>query len=490
MTDHATDPGAGRVELPESDLFILHEAELTRRTAEGLLDFNKAYQQRNLTQFLKMRYDWQEAYPGKTFPGICAEVDSITGRMRPLDEQRAWSWGDGRGLGIWAAFLIKGRIADGPRTLSLASGTTRTVNMKAEYDAYCDWIYRSLVDRYEACGARFPFLVDIDTNRPSDDPRNYMAGESEATASDIFCLTAMYQYGMLRREARALEIGEALLAKCTDAARTGAYARPEYTAGHRFQGSPMITVGALIDILKSVSVLEQKGVNDYADLEPTLIGHAREMIDYVLGHHYDPETHDFWEENDPDGKPWINEAGQQICDPGHTAEACGFFAELCSFLPETDEGAAFRWTRPQILDAILAMNDLVTRHGFSERGVMYKNIDLRTKRGVPDTSGGGAAHGRATAPWWNVREHCAASLRLYELTGDPRCLEGYRKSQNASYLHYPNANIGGLMVQTLDPDTLEPLDIHPATGNLDPMHSARAREREIEALETILSRMA
>jgi len=482
--------GADRVPLPESEVYILKEPKLTRQTCEELIEFNKAYQQRNLAAFLRMKYDWQEKYPGKTFPGLCAEVNSITGEMRPLAEQRAWTWGDGRGLGIWAAFLIKGRIADEERTITLASGAARTVNMKAEYEAYCDLLYKCLVERYEACGGSFPFMADVATNRPSDDPRNYIAGPGQATSSDVFCLTAMYQYAMLRGDAKAMTIGEALLKKCADAARTGNYAPGKGKPGHRSQGSPMVTVGALVDILKSIAVLEARGVGDYSHLKPMLIEHAREMVDYVLGNHYDPETHDFWEKNGPDGKPFINDKGQQICDPGHTAEACGFFAELCSFLPEEDEEPRRRWNRSAILAAILEMNQLVTDHGFSERGVMFKNIDLRTRQGVPDTSGGGAGIGKPTAPWWNIREHCASCLKLYELTGDERCLEGYKKSQNATYLHYPNANIGGLMVQTLDPYTLAAMDIHPATGNLDPMHSARAREREIEALENILPRLA
>jgi len=484
-----TESRRGRMPLPEDKLYILAEPKLTRRTCEELLAFNREYQLRNLSAFLRFRYDWQEAYPGKTFPGVCAEVNSITGEMRPLEEQHAWTWGEGRGLGIWAAFLIKGRVADEDRTIPLASGQTRTVNMKAEYDAYCDHVYESLVDRYDACGGSLPFMVDVDTNRPSDDPRNYIAAPHQASASDVFSLTAMYQYAMLRGDERALEIGRALLKKCTDAARTGNYPQHEDKPGHRFQGSPMVTVGALVDILKSIACLEAQGRTEYRPLKPTLIDSAREMIDDVLSNHYDPETHDFWEENGPDGRPWINEKGQQICDPGHTAEACGFFAELCAFLPEDADGSGRRWSRRAILGAVREMNHLVTEHGFSERGVMFKNIDLRTKQGVPDTSGGGAAAGRPTAPWWNVREHCASSLKLYELTGDERCLKGYRKSQNATYLHYPNANTGGLMVQTLDPYTLEALDIQPATGNLDPMHSARAREREIEALELLLPRL-
>ena len=40
----------------------------------------------------------------------------------------------------------------------------------------------------------------------------------------------------------------------------------------------------------------------------------------------------------------------------------------------------------------------------------------------------------------------------------------------------------------IDPETLEVLDVQPATGNLDPMHDARARVREIECLEELRDR--
>jgi hypothetical protein len=79
-------------------------------------------------------------------------------------------------------------------------------------------------------------------------------------------------------------------------------------------------------------------------------------------------------------------------------------------------------------------------------------------------------------------------MKLYEMTEDEAYLKMYRKAQNATYLNYPNEKIGGLMVQTLDADTARPLPFYPATGNLDPMHCVRAREREIEAMEIILAR--
>ena len=43
------------------------------------------------------------------------------------------------------------------------------------------------------------------------------------------------------------------------------------------------------------------------------------------------------------------------------------------------------------------------------------------------------------------------------------------------------------MIQTIDPLTLAPLDIAPATGNLDPMHDPRARVREMECLEELIA---
>ena len=80
--EHAN-PGKrpGRVPLPESELFILPEFRLSADTCRQLIAFNQAYQQRNLAAFLKLKYDWQEAYPGKTFPGVCAVVADSFARI-------------------------------------------------------------------------------------------------------------------------------------------------------------------------------------------------------------------------------------------------------------------------------------------------------------------------------------------------------------------------------------------------------------------------
>jgi hypothetical protein len=156
-------------------------------------------------------------------------------------------------------------------------------------------------------------------------------------------------------------------------------------------------------------------------------------------------------------------------------------AELVPFLPEGWESA--RWSRQKVLEAALNILLFAADIGFSAQGAMFKFVDLNTGEPLPDTQAG-VDH--PTAPWWNVRELCAAALRLYTLTKDERIIPVYRKGQNASYLFYPNKNIGRQMIQMVDPLTLEPLDVAPATGNLDPMHDPRARIREIENLEILI----
>jgi mannose/cellobiose epimerase-like protein (N-acyl-D-glucosamine 2-epimerase family) len=190
----------------------------------------------------------------------------------------------------------------------------------------------------------------------------------------------------------------------------------------------------------------------------------------------------FWEKSDLSGKP-LKANGMIIVDPGHATEFSGFLAEIVPFLPET--WGHPRWNKKSALAAALNCHLYGDRVGFSKKGVMYKAIDLETEKPLPDMQALNAG-GRLTAPWWNVREHSAAALKLYTLTRDARLIESYRKAQHASYTAYPNQRIMNQMIQTVDPETLEPLDIAPATGNMDAMHDPRSRIREMECLETLV----
>jgi mannose/cellobiose epimerase-like protein (N-acyl-D-glucosamine 2-epimerase family) len=216
-------------------------------------------------------------------------------------------------------------------------------------------------------------------------------------------------------------------------------------------------------------------------MKEDLVKTGRWAMDMFMGYHWNRHTKTFAEYLHPVYKtPYEDDKGRIICDPGHTAEGVGFFSEFHRYLPD-DDATSFRYKKDTMLPVLTDILKFVHAYGYSDNGVMYKNIDLKTMAGAADVIDDSKEY--RTAPWWNIRECSAAAIRLFALTGEDVMWDIYKKSFNACYQNYPNMNIGGLMLQTLDADTMKPLPFHPATGNLDPMHSPRAREREIEALE-------
>ena len=473
-----------RVPLPAEESLFLENAEFSEVLRQQLLTFNRNYQLRGLRYFAALKLQWERRYPGKYFPGLCAEVDSITGEMRPLEAQRAWGWGDTRALGIWCYFLQKGRIPDREEVVPTGDGNV-TVNLREFYADYCEHIYRCLRERMDASEGCIPFLADVTTNRASDDPRNLKPGPGELIGTHIFAINAFYQYGMWTGDGDALDLADRFRVACFGAAHENRFVN--HVTGkrtvHHTHGLMMVGTGALVDALKTIDLLESRGDTSYRHLKQNLVATGRWALDVFCGYHWNAHSKQFSEYLDPITRtPYRDAKGRAVCDPGHTAEGVGFFAEYLRWLPE-DDRSAFRFNKHNTLDVLRDILLFVHAHGYSEVGVMFKNIDLDTLTGIPESIR--ADVNATTAPWWNVRECCAAAIKLYQLTGDDRMWEVYRKAFDATYRHYPNQRIGGLMVQNLDAHTLEPLPIFPATGNLDPMHSPRAREREIEALESL-----
>ncbi|MFC1582132.1 hypothetical protein ACFL4W_01205 [Planctomycetota bacterium] len=476
--------GKERTPVPEKELYILEADEPSPDTIRELIDFNIGYQLRGLRYFAWLKLKWEKDNPGRTFPGLCAEVDSISGEFRPLKDQRAWSWGDTRGLGLWCYFLQKGRIPDEDTAIEV-DGDPVTVNLKDFYTAYCKHIYACLKERLQTCAGKIPFLVDIETNQASDDPRNLQPGEHEFIGTHIFAINAFFQYAMWQNDDEALATAWKILEENFRAAHENRFVnhltrRPSFTHSH---GSMMVSAGALVDTLKTVDLLASRGDTRYNDMQAQLIAAGRWGLDIFLGYHWNPTDKLFCEYLHPVSKTaFKNELDHIICDPGHTAEGVGFFAEFSRWLPAQADNFRFNGanTVPLLGDVLKFVDD----HGYSDKGVMYKNIDIITLKGIADVRNDDGQW--KTAPWWNIRECAAAACRMYALTKDARMWAIYKRAFNTVYANYANLNIGGLFLQTLDAENLEPLPFHPATGNLDPMHSPRAREREIEALEELL----
>ncbi len=463
-----------RIPLDPDELELLEAPELTPPACKRLLRFFRSYHRKNLTFFLELRERWHEKHPGRFFPGLCANVNPISGEFRPDSEQRLWGWGDARALGTWSGFLNTENIPDAVVTLCVDEKTAREVNLRDGIRSYVDIIYNGLLDRYLHNGRTIPFSSYYETGRPDDNPQNRAQEIDGPNYSNIFAINGFFQHGILSGRDEAIEISMELLDRLF---RYLIHGRSDTS-----HGPWMILLGIAGEALKTVAFLESRGIGRYSQYAERFLAPAVRAVDHILDNYFREDPPAFWEKNGPDGNPAPDEEGHIVVDPGHATECAGFLAELVPFLPRA--GSAVRWDRDRVLQAALTMHLFADGIGFSRRGVMVKYVDLETGKILPDKQAGVPD---PTAPWFGVREHSAAALRLYTLTRDSRLPRTYRRAQNASYLHYPNKRIGGLMVQTVDPFTLEAVDIQPATGNLDPMHDARARVREIECLEILLS---
>ncbi len=473
-----------RIPLVEPDIVLVRNSELDQESCKQLIRFYKFYQERALLFFVKLRHLWHCLNPGEKYPGLCADINPITGEFRPLEQQCGWSWGDTRGLGTWCSFLISDSIPDKEFSLDLGCHGTINIRLKKEIQDYCEILYEKLLERLEHCGGILPFCVDIRTNRAVSSSTDVMLKENQPGYSNLFAIPGFFQYGFYKKDFRAVEIAWKIMENMVKAIESGTF-----KADHRIQpenfrthGPRMIFIGAVVEVLKSILHYENMGITAYTHYKEPLVSSTLGFVEHLLDYYYRQNPTGFYEQLSAEGSPAVNPDGTITMDPGHATETAGFLAELVPFLSCMGAG---KWDKQAILKAALDLHFLADNKGWSSRGVMFKNVDLISGRPLADSRLG---DGRmiSTAPWWNVRERSAAALRLYTLTRDPRCLETYRKAQNASYLHYPNKRIDGLMVQTVDPFTLEAMDIRPATGNLDPMHDARARQREIEYLEIIL----
>jgi hypothetical protein len=459
-----------RIPLDASEIPLLEKPELTPETIRKLLAFNKTYHEKNLAFFLGLRRRWHSAHPGVDFPGLCANINAITGEFRPDSEQKLWGTGCGRALGIWAEFLILDRVP-----AALKSGLTE----------YCRVIYDGLVKRLELNNGCIPFLADPWTCRADPGPLAGLVKPDEANFTLVFSACSITRYGLLLGDGKIIDSGMALMDRCYKAVTNGRFPLDVGSATGKvtLHGPRMIFIGTVVEILECLRALELRGERGFSVIKPGLLAMIGPCAEYILKNHYRSDPPAFWEQGDGRGGSAANANGKKVVDPGHATECAGFLAEAMGLVPEN-------WSyqgldRAQVINAALNMHLFADKAGFSKIGLMNKYVDLDTGEALPDTQALNAG-GRLTAPWWNVREHCAAALRLYTLTKDKRCLASFQRGQRASYVFYPNKRIDWQMVQTADPVTGEALDIAPATGNLDAMHDPRARLRETLNLERLL----
>jgi len=280
---------------------ILKKPELTTDTCKNLLAYYRDFHRKNLEFFISLRTQWHAANPGKHFPGLCANINPLTGSFRPASEQRAWGWGDTRALGVWCSFFIMNRVPD---------------DLIHDLSHYCDTLYVSLVEKLKKNHGSIPFTASIETNLPDDEPRNRSLGPDEADFSMLFGSNAFMQYGMWMNDQGVFDKGSAMFFKCCAAIAASAfvfnYAKTPPIG--RVHGPRMIALGVIGEVLKSMQALGDPW--DKHDVRPKLIERALEYIAYITANHFRKEPVAFWEFSDEKGGPVYYTAARRRC-------ACG-----------------------------------------------------------------------------------------------------------------------------------------------------------------------
>ena len=226
--------------------------------------------------------------------------------------------------------------------------------------------------------------------------------------------------------------------------------------GRQGNGGRMLALGA------AALFLECTGDPAYVDVG---LGY----IDYMLAHHINAGEQvewglpfDGWEfTRRDDGKPFLDEDGALLSDPGHACEFVGFaekFLHVCrtrGMLSQVDPARLAEYDRA--LAAILQRN---FANGFSPAGFgIVKAYDLIARKPM-----------RTDMPWWNLPETMRAAAGV-ALTAGPQpraaAMAVAGKCSDAFATRFLRTDLHLMAYQTIGEDG-QPVETIPATPDADP----------------------
>ncbi len=225
--------------------------------------------------------------------------------------------------------------------------------------------------------------------------------------------------------------------------------------GRRGSGGRMLALGA------AGLFLDVTGDARYRDM-------GLAYLDHMLQYHLNTDEHpavgqpfDGWEFVGEDGKPWLDESGALLSDPGHTCELVGFalkFLDICrrrGILDDLPDERVANYNR--VLPAVLERN---FANGFVPSGYgIVKAYDLAARKPL-----------RTDMPWWNLPETMRAAAYACAIAGEedrPRLVQIAAKCSNAFVEGYVRTDLHLMAYQTLGEDG-KPIATIPATPDADP----------------------
>jgi hypothetical protein len=375
------------------------------------------------------------------FPGVQTGYNSITGQEFPPEELYSYSWINGRGVCVFS------RFADYFSAYA------------AELNMYAEDVLTVMEDQWRLNGGHFPFMASLDGTEKKVGVEVLPGYKSY---SDLYACGGFLEYGARRQDGRRLKMAKRVFSETVDALKVGHFVvEPEPVPVDRLLENPWaVALDLANEFTKHTDDLQ------YLAIGAHLVGH-------LLDHYYVPDLGAFVEYITPDGKPFVDELGRQIVDPGHGMEFCSFALEFARLADQRGlHGECVARIR-QVIPQLILWN---ARRGWNARHPgMFKTIDVRSGMPVNDTM-----------PWWTAPETLVALVLAYQQIGDTAFLELFRKFHNTYFTVYMNPLTDYGPYQNISGKTGRPVDIVPACKFQDPeFHSGKNLLTIVEAVKQI-----
>jgi len=225
--------------------------------------------------------------------------------------------------------------------------------------------------------------------------------------------------------------------------------------GRRSHGARMLAMGA------AALLLERTGEPKYQDMGLGYLDHILQYHVNLAGEGDLSQRYDMWEFVDEAGRPFLQEGGALLSDPGHACECVGLALKL---LGACERAGSLESIDPQRLgDYYRILPGMLKRNfanGFSPRGFgIVKAFDLVARRPL-----------RTDMPWWNLPETMRAALaaaRVVPAGQRPEFVRIAARCSNAFLGRFVRPDLHLMAYQTID-ETGRVIETIPATPDADP----------------------
>jgi mannose/cellobiose epimerase-like protein (N-acyl-D-glucosamine 2-epimerase family) len=283
--------------------------------------------------------------------------------------------------------------------------------------------------------------------------------------SDLFCAKGMYSAAYLLGDADAIREARAFCMAVYRAvlARTFRSDQPQPGFGARAWIAEAISHGPAMISLGMAAL--------FAEFEPgpDAVATGLALAQYVIENHVNLHgkwpalrDHDLVEFVDEAGKPWADEAGRIVSDPGHSLEFVGLFMKFSRAVGRYGGATASQTDEIRTIERLMpALLRRAFGNGYQPAvGGICKTVDLLSRKPIDDTM-----------PWWSLPETIRAALAVWHAARNKedraKCLEILALAHNAFVTHYVRPEIHLMAVKLRDArgDTL---DLIPAYPDADP----------------------